>query len=72
MPTEDRAQEILQELVEHIEENRSDAKSVFEENTTTDAVMDEDLPVALNGVHCVSTRIGYAGGELYDIYVVKI
>ena len=63
---------VLQELIEHIESNQGDEGSVFQEITSVDGISPEGLPVTLLGQECVSTRIGYGGGELYDIYVVKI
>lgn len=63
---------VLQELIEHIESNQGDTGSVFEETTSVDGISPEEVPVTLSGQECVSTRIGYGGGELYDIYVVKI
>jgi hypothetical protein len=72
---EDKTTEILNEIKQHIEvlSEPSITRSVFNTVQSTDEVMDEDIPVSiLTGQHCVSTRIGYGNGELYDIYVVKI
>ena len=63
---------ILLELVEHIESNQEDTKSVFLAINTIDSISPEDLPVRLQGQECATTRISYNDGELYDIYVVKI
>lgn len=66
--------EILEEITQHIQvmQEPTITRSVFNEVTTTDEVIDEDVPVRAEGQDAVSVRISYGGGEIYDIYVVKI
>jgi hypothetical protein len=67
-------EEIMEEIREHIEVMREPTitKSVFNEVTSVDDAMVEDLPLNVKAQEAQSVRISYGGGELYDIYVIKI